>query len=85
MGNPDDCPYIIVELNEPALRKLGHGADMVRALMKQKGYDTFIITMDGAMPVLCPPNTRIVYTRVNGCVLFSTPEHVGRVWSLIAI
>jgi hypothetical protein len=82
---PSQCPYIVTELNEHCLAKFHRTQDQFRYQMSEKGYSTFLLTLDGHMAVLLPPNTRLACTRANVNILFSTPEYVGRLWSLIAV
>ena len=73
-------PYIIAELHEFGLAKMGSSQMELRRFMKEFGYDTFAIYNSGCLPKLIPPETRVGSTHIMN-VLFSTPENVGRLWN----
>ena len=76
-------PFIVCELNLPALRGLGSSQESLRKFMREWGYSTFILFRDGQLPCLVPDKTMIFEAEeYNGTVnvLFSTVEAVSNVW-----
>jgi FkbM family methyltransferase len=84
LREPDQCPYIVVELNLDALPKFDATIDKVRAYMRQFGYSMFLLQFDGRMPVYVPRHTNVLPNRLNFNALFSTAEAVGKAWPEIA-
>jgi FkbM family methyltransferase len=79
----DHVPYIICELNQPALKALGSSQESLRRFMREWGYSTFILFRDGQLPCLVPDKTTIFEAEEsNGTVnvLFSTVEAVSNAW-----
>jgi hypothetical protein len=77
-------PFIIAELHEFGLAKLGCSQDSLRSLMEGLGYSTFGLSYNGALPKLIPPGTRIKYPVLIN-LLFSTVEKIGEYWPDAAI
>lgn len=75
-----NVPYVIAELHEFGLAKLGSSQMELRRYMESFGYDTFAIYNSGCLPKLIPPGTRVASPYIMN-VLFSTPENVGRIWN----
>ena len=76
-------PYIVCELNLPALKGLGSTQESLRKFMRDWGYSTFILLRDGQLPCLIPDKTQIFEAEDNNGtvnVLFSTVDDVSRVW-----
>jgi len=76
-------PYIVCELNLPALKGLGSTQESLRKFMRDWGYSTFILFRDGQLPCLIPDKTQIFEAEDNNGtvnVLFSTVDDVSRVW-----
>jgi FkbM family methyltransferase len=76
-------PYIVCELNLPALKGLGSTQESLRKFMREWGYSTFILFREGQLPCLVPDKTQIFEAEdSNGTVnvLFSTVEAVSNVW-----
>lgn len=73
-------PFIIAELHEFGLQKLGCSQESLRRYMESHGYSTFFLFADGALPQLVPPKTTIKTGFIVN-ILFSTPEAVGEAWS----
>lgn len=80
---PDRPEYIVSELNPFGQRQFRGNNDTIRALMREYGYDCFLLSSCDEMPALVPDNTSIV-NGFNGFmvlnVLFSTLPAVGRAW-----
>jgi FkbM family methyltransferase len=72
-------PFVIAELHEFGLAKMGCSQQSLRGLMEGFGYATFALSYGGALPKLVPPATRIE-ARLFINLLFSTPERVGEYW-----
>jgi len=85
LDGPHACPFVIAEINEQALHLFSQNQHSLRQLMHSKGYETFALSPQGEIPLLVPLNTKLLCTRANTNVLFSTPEIIGRIWSLIAV
>ncbi|PWC55368.1 FkbM family methyltransferase [Azospirillum sp. TSO22-1] len=80
--DPGVIPFIFCEINENGLKQHGSSPDRLRAFMRERGYDVFLLNKDGTLPTLVPHGTGITSEYVFN-VLFSTPEHVGRVWPTV--
>lgn len=78
-------PYIICELNEPALGRFGYSRESLRRFMHSHSYETFSLSAEGGLPLLIPPNTRIVSEKNNLNVLFSTVEAVSEAYPEIEV
>ncbi len=79
--NSTRCPYVVVEMNEEALKRSGTSRAEMRKFMELEGnYETFILQTDGRFPLQVPHQTELVSKRENLMVLFSTPEHVAKAW-----
>lgn len=81
------CPYIIVELNLEAMKKLNSSQNSLRTFMQEMGYTTFLLHRSGAYPSQLPTGTVIQPTLPNSAVmstpcniLFSTPEAVAEIF-----
>lgn len=80
--SPAAIPFIFCEINENGLKQHGSSVRGLRAFMRERGYDTFLLNKDGALPSLVPHGTDIASVYVFN-VLFSTAEHVGRIWPAV--
>ena len=81
MGSTYTCPYVVVEMNEEALKRFGHSGAKLRKMMEENfGYEMFILQAGGQFPLMVPRQTELVSDRLNQMVLFSTPEHVAKAW-----
>jgi FkbM family methyltransferase len=81
----DRVPFILSELNEPALRRFGKSAHDLRDFMRHHGYDTFVPQPDGSMPFLVPPRTRLVGGPENTNVLFASVDDVARIYPEVKV
>jgi FkbM family methyltransferase len=77
-------PYIIAELNEPALKRLDCSQESLRELMLDYGYETFLLGGD-ALPSHVPRSTTIVPQRVATMLLYATVEDVGALWPEVRV
>jgi FkbM family methyltransferase len=72
-------PFVIAELHEFGLEKMGCSQATFRGLMENLGYSTFALFYSGALPKLIPPKTR-VHSKYFINLLFSTPDMVAEYW-----
>jgi len=77
--NPDKVSFVVCEMNEFGLHQLGVSQHELRALMKEKGYDTFIFPKDDHIPILVPNRTLLSSPYVYN-VLFTTQEKISQYW-----
>lgn len=76
-------PYIVAELHEFGLDKMGSSQMALREFMAQFGYETFAMYNSGAMPKLIPRGTTISARYIMN-ILFSTPDAISRIWTVDA-
>lgn len=76
-------PYIVCELNGPALKRMEDSQATLRKLMLAYGYDMFVLHADGRLPSLVPVNALVEATTPNTNVLFSTANFVGQAWPAV--
>ncbi len=74
------CPYIVIEMNEEALKRFGHDRADVRKFMEVHNFEMFILQGGGQFPLFVPRQTKFVSDRLNQMVLFATPENVAKAW-----
>lgn len=79
---PDTIPFVFCEINTNGLRQHGSSPQALRAFMRGRGYETYLLNKDGMLPLLVPYGTDIESQYVFN-VLFSTPEHVSRAWPTV--
>jgi len=80
-GENAQCPFVIAEMNEAALKYMGSDQTDLRAL----STDTFLLQKDGNLPMLVPSGTKIVSDRQNVNILLSTIEDVSTVWKEVRV
>jgi FkbM family methyltransferase len=73
-------PFVVSELHEFGLERMGCSQESFRGYMEGLGYSTFTLYYSGAMPKLVPPGTKIRSKFIPN-ILFSTVEQVGRYWT----
>ena len=71
--------FVIAELHEFGLAKMGGSQKTLRDLMEGLGYSTFGLYYDGSMPKFIPQGTQITMPCIIN-LLFSTQEAVARHW-----
>jgi FkbM family methyltransferase len=76
--------FIIAELHDFGLAKLGCSQQSLRGFIEGLGYSTFGLTLAGALPRFIPPATHIESPRFIN-LLFSKPEWVGGYWPTVAL
>lgn len=72
-------PFVIAEYHPFGLVQMGTAPEALRTYMEDCGYSTFAMYYDGTMPKLIPRGTEISMPSIIN-LLFSTPEHVARIW-----
>ncbi|MBF0305618.1 MAG: FkbM family methyltransferase [Alphaproteobacteria bacterium] len=77
--DPALTPFVVCEHHRWGLAQLGHSAESLRGLMREAGYETFVLFPDGSLPKLLPARTELV-TQTIPNVLFSTIDEVGALW-----
>jgi FkbM family methyltransferase len=77
-------PFVIVELHEFGLAKLGCTQQSLRKFMEDLGYSTFGLYNSCSLPKLVPPGTQIK-SSVFVNILFSTPSNIAEYWPTTVI
>jgi FkbM family methyltransferase len=77
-------PFVVAELNEFALAKLGNSQQSLRGLMEGLGYSTFGLYYSSSIPKFIPPASQIRSPFVVN-LLFSTPEKIAEYWPVAII
>jgi FkbM family methyltransferase len=72
-------PFIIAELHEFGLEKLGCSQQSLRTLMLRAGYATFALSRSGAAPKLIPADQELRSQYILN-LLFAKPDDVAAVW-----
>ena len=72
-------PFVVAELHEFGLEKMGCSQQTLRGFMEGLGYSTFALFFNGALPKLIPPKTRL-HSQYFINLLFSTPGMVSEYW-----
>lgn len=73
-------PYIIAELNEPALALLRSSQDSLRAHLRNWGYETFLLHPNCSVPALLPAKTVLKPHRSNINLLYCSIDHFAELW-----
>jgi len=79
------CPYIICELHDDALRRLGSSQEALRRFMRDQGYSMFLLHDNGSLPTYVPLRTEVKSPRQNVNVLFSTFDMVAAAWPEVSV
>jgi FkbM family methyltransferase len=77
-------PFIVAELNEFALAKLGSSQQSLRGFMEGLGYSTFGLYYSNSIPKFIPPGSQIRSQFVIN-LLFSTPGKIAEYWPVAII
>lgn len=77
-------PYIIAELNEPALALLRSSQDSLRAHLRNWGYETFLLHPNSSVPVFLPVKTVLKPTKGNVNLLYCSIDHFAELWPEVA-
>jgi autotransporter strand-loop-strand O-heptosyltransferase len=75
----DKPPFIIAELHEFGLSKLGGSQMGLRSLMSKYGYNTYILKADGSRPQMVAQDT-VIQSNVILNLLFATEDNIAAVW-----
>jgi FkbM family methyltransferase len=75
--------FVISELHEFALAKMGCSQESLRGFMVGLDYSTFRLDYSGTLPGLVPTATLISSAKISN-LLFSTPEWVDEYWRAAA-
>jgi FkbM family methyltransferase len=77
-------PFVVAELHEFGLGKLGCTQASLRGLMESLGYATFGLYFSGAMPKFVPSGVQIRSQFLIN-ILFSTPRAIAEYWPVAAL
>jgi hypothetical protein len=77
-------PFIVAELHEFGLAKLGNSQQSLRRLMEGLGYSTFGLYYSNSIPKFIPPGSRIRSPFIVN-LLFSTPEKIAEYWPVAMV
>jgi len=72
-------PFIVAELHEFGLQKLGGSQASLRELMARAGYETFLLPIDGSKPTKVLPEHQLSGRWIVN-LLFSTQAEVDAAW-----
>ncbi len=72
-------PFVVSELNEFGLGRMGASQHGFRAMMAELGYDTFALFYSTRLPTLIPPATTLHGKNLLN-VLFSSAADIGPYW-----
>jgi FkbM family methyltransferase len=73
-----DMPYVVVEVTDAYLRKMGHSATSLFDLLDQKGYRMYRIGDHGLRPIKSPPATWEAQFNAFCCAPRRFPESLAR-------
>ena len=73
-------PFVVGELHEFGMAKLGFSQQSLRRHMESFGYSTFGLSFSGNLPRFVPSGTQI-HSQFLINVLYSTPQTIGQYWS----
>lgn len=76
--------FVVAELHEFGLQKLGCTQAGFRRLMEGFGYSTFGLFYSGAMPKFVPPGTQIQTPFVIN-ILFATANTIAEYWPVVGL
>lgn len=82
---PNKVPYVVCELNSPALRRFGHSVEQLRQLMNGRDYSTYLLQQNGMLPIRIPIDTALNSKIENLNVVFSDDYWISRAWPEITI
>ena len=81
IDNYEGIPFFICEMNEKALAAMGRTQHDLR----DRNMATFLLQNNGNLPMLVPPDTKIVTDRQNVNILLSTVADVASAWPEVRI
>lgn len=74
-------PFIITEVNDWALARFGSSQLSLRAYMRARGYEDFMLHPDGSKPTPMIRGVRHDFGKPNANILFSSQQEVDRAWA----
>ena len=76
-----DCEptFVICELHNFGLERLGCSQQSLRTLMKKMGYDCFVLGFKAGLPHFVPEGS-VIATPFIANVVFTRPEHLAPYW-----
>jgi FkbM family methyltransferase len=77
-------PFVVAELHEFGLAKLGDSQQSLRGLMEGLGYSTFGLYHSNSIPKFIPRGTQIQSPFIVN-LLFSTPEKIAEHWPIAMV
>lgn len=77
-------PYIVAEMNEPALALLGSGQMSLRSYLRNWGYETFVLLPNLQVPLFIPAKTVLKPHKRSVNVLYCTTDHFAELWPEVA-
>jgi FkbM family methyltransferase len=77
-------PFIVAELHEFGLAKLGNSQQSLRRLMESLGYSTFALYYSNSIPKFIPPGSQVRGPFIVN-LLFSTPEIIAEYWPVAMV
>lgn len=77
-------PYIIAEMNEPALALLGSDQMSLRSHLRNWGYETFLLLPNFPVPIFIPAKTILKPHKRSINVLYCTADHFAELWPEVA-
>lgn len=78
-------PFVLCEMNLAALTRFGCNQHSLRTFMDGLGYQMFLPSPEGGIPILIPAGTEIVSERPNLNMLFSTVRDVELAWPKVYV
>ena len=78
---PEKVTYVIAELHSFGLSQFGHDQNSLRQLMKERGYECFLMSQSNHIPTLIPPKTMIKSKYIQN-FLFTTQDALSYLWPI---
>ncbi len=79
---PEKVIYVIAELHPFGLSQFGHNQNSLRQLMKERGYECFLMSPSNHIPTLIPPKTMIQSKHRISNLLFTTQDALSNLWPI---
>lgn len=78
---PEKVTYVIAELHSFGLSQFGHNQNSLRQLMKERGYECFLMSPSKHIPILIPPKT-MIQSKYFFNLLFTTQDALSDLWPI---
>lgn len=78
---PEKVTYVIAEFHSFGLSQFGHNQNSLRQLMKERGYECFLMSQSNHIPTLIPPKTMIKSKYILN-FLFTTQDALSDLWPI---